>query len=101
MPYDYATFADEVAHERAHQANRFANGDEKQLDALDDEKNGPIQFAAYVTKYSMNWYDGSFAPFGGNALLAFRSSMIKVAALAFSAVCWVERRMAQAETSKY
>ena len=93
-------FMKEVAAERAYQVRCWGEGDEDKLDRTDDEKNGPESFTAFIAHHSSRWFPGGFPPHGINTLRAFRVQMIKVAALAYAAVRWTDRRLAEMEATE-
>lgn len=90
-----ASIFEEIDGERQHQADRFAEGSLEKLEAVDTEKNGPNDFVAYVAAYSSKWFPGGFGPFNRDALVNFRKSMLKTAALAVSAIIWVDKKLAE------
>lgn len=87
-------FLNAVIMERKHQAKRWANGHEDELDRQDDAKNTIMDFAGYIAKYAFSWLRGDFRPYSFMAYVRFRRAMIKVATLAFSAIRHGDRAMA-------
>lgn len=59
---------------------------------LDDAKNTPWMWAAYMSQYATKWMTGTFMPLRPGTVDEFRSCMIKVAALAISAVDSLDRQ---------
>ncbi len=49
----------------------------------DDKYNGPMEWLGYISKYSSNWLSWGFPPHNKSA---FRTSMIRTAALAVAAI---------------
>ena len=49
----------------------------------DDKYNDCMEWTGYITKYSSKWFGGGFPPYNRSA---FRTSMIKTAALAVAAI---------------
>ena len=94
---DIAGFADEIALEREHQAARWADGTDAKLDAVDNEKNGLLEFSMYLCRYATAWCPGGFPPYDPATLRSFRSHMIKVATLAYAATRWVDRKLEEVE----
>ncbi len=90
-------FTEEIQTEREHQVERWADGSEENLDAIDSEKNDPIAFTAYIAHHSSRWFPGGFPPYDKATLLTFRSQMVKVATLAYAAVRWVDQNLADEE----
>lgn len=90
---DLEAFMNEVALEREYQAERWGDGTDASLDAIDDEKNSAESFMAFIAHHATRWFPGGFPPHGALALADFRKQMVKVAALAFAAARWAERRM--------
>lgn len=76
----------EVSAERDYQDQKFGGAD------VDDRENGPFEWVAYITSYATRWFPGGFPPFSGTTQSAFRTSMIKVAALAVAAVEQYDRK---------
>lgn len=88
-------FLEEIRKERNMQAEKWGDGTWESLDAIDDDKNGPLEFTAYIAHHATRWFPGGFPPYSNEALHTFRNQMIKVAALAYAAVAWVDRRLDQ------
>ena len=76
----------EVSAERDYQDSRFGGAE------VDDRENGFMEWVGYVAKYSTSWFPGGFAPWSNETGLAFRKSMVKVAALAVAAVEQFDRK---------
>lgn len=87
-----SVFMEHVFEERKHAAKKYAQGDMSVLDATDDARNGASDFVAYITKYLGNWAVG-FPPYNPSAIKNFRTSMIKVANLAYSGYRWANVRL--------
>lgn len=75
----------EIAAERTHQVARWGN-------ELDDTKNTPWMWAAYIAHYATRWMAGSFLPLPRPQVTDFRTCMIKVACLALAAVESLDRQ---------
>lgn len=58
-----------------------------------------MEWVGYITKYVTRWFPGGFSPWDAETDSAFRTSMIKVAALAVAAVEQYDRREAENESS--
>jgi len=76
----------EVSAERDYQNSKWGGPD------VDDHENGYMEWVGYITRYATRWFPGGFAPWGGLTDAAFRTSMIKVAALAVAAVEQYDRK---------
>lgn len=59
---------------------------------VDDTKNTPWMWAAYIAGYATKWMAGTFAPLARTPVDNFRIGMIKVAALAISAIASLDRQ---------
>lgn len=79
-----------VEAEVRYQADIMGGGDVDGLLAFDLEHNAPHDFVAYVARYATKWDDGSVDAYSNEELQAFRSCMVKVAAVAVSAVRWAD-----------
>jgi hypothetical protein len=75
---------DEIRAERKYQLTRWGT-------RADDEINHPMDWVGYIAHYSTRWFSGGFRPYPRNVLFDFRTSMIKVAALAVAAAAWSDR----------
>ena len=75
---------EEIQAERVYQVKRWGT-------KADDEINTPMDWVGYIAHYSSNWMSGGFRPYPRESLLAFRKSMIKVAALAVAAIGYTDR----------
>lgn len=84
---------DEVSKERDYQDAKFGGA------VVDDRENGPNDWVTYITKYSSQWFPGGFPPYSEAAEEAFRTSMIKTAALAVAAVEQIDRKKGHTETA--
>lgn len=93
------SFMEEVRAERDHQADKWGDGSEASLDATDDKMNSAESFTAFIAHHSSRWFPGGFPPHGALTLAAFRSQMVKVAALAYAAARWADRRMAEIDST--
>ena len=80
---------EEVLKEREYQIGKFGGY------AVDDEKNMPNDWLSYIVAYGGKWFPGGFPPYSTSTLDQFRKSMVKVAALAVSAIQWVDRKMGE------
>ena len=70
-------------------------------DVTDDTKNTPFHFVTYIAKYASRWQDGSWAPFKAATVDAYRSCMVKVAALALNAIVSLDRQRANNGKASY
>lgn len=84
----------EAEAEIQYQADRFGGGDVDKLLENDRRSNTENDFVAYITHYATRWFPGGFRPHTDDTLREFRASMIKVMALAVSAVRWVDSKLA-------
>jgi hypothetical protein len=84
----------EIVDERTYQENRWGN-------EADDELNEPNDFIAYMNAYSTRWFPGGFTPYTPETIDAFRTSMIKTAAIAVAAVESVDRQRDEAGHTFY
>lgn len=75
----------EVATERDYQEGKWGN-------ETDDSVNTPNDFVSYVAAYSTKWFPGGFLPYNPVTVEAFRTSMVKTAALAVAAVESIDRQ---------
>lgn len=76
---------DEIKNERVYRQGRWLN-------KVDDTKNTPWHWTAYIMAYATSWMCGTWAPLGENTVSAFRVSMIKIAAIAVAAVESIDRQ---------
>jgi hypothetical protein len=83
----------EIADEREYQDNKWGNAD--------DEVNEPNDYIAYMNAYSTKWFPGGFAPYTPETVDAFRTSMIKTAALAVAAIESLDRQRDEAGHAFY
>ena len=60
----------------------------------DDTKNTPWMWVSYVAQQSTRWMCGSFLPLKVSATDAFRTAMVKTAAVAISAIRSIDRQRA-------
>ena len=74
----------EVRAERAYQNDKWGT-------TSDDTRNTPFHWVAYLAKYSTGWLRGEWV-FTTEATNAFRTAMIKVAAIAVAAVESLDRQ---------
>lgn len=58
----------------------------------DDTLNTPWMWAAYIGAYATKWMKGTFLPLNSDVVNSFRTCMVKVAALAISAVDSLDRQ---------
>lgn len=77
----------EVAAEVGYQEQRWGTD-------TDDTKNTPWMWASYIAQYSTRWMAGFFLPVPRSGTDAFRAAMVKVAAIAVSAIKSVDRQRA-------
>ena len=92
-------FFEKVVEERKHQADRWADGTEDGLDAIDDDNNGACDFVAHIAHHATRWFPGGFPPWSVLTLESFRKQMVNVAALAFAADKWAGRQIADIDTA--
>lgn len=67
----------------------------------DDTKNSPNDWVAYIAAYSTKWFAGGFVPYKQMTVDKFRAMMIKVAAIAISAVASIDRQRKANGTTFY
>ena len=91
MPDKIKEFFDKVVEQRKHQADRWADGTEEGLDAIDDAHNGANDFALLISRCAM--LPRTLSPEGRDSLEDFRGQMVKVATLAYAAHRWADRRI--------
>lgn len=75
----------EINAERTYQENKWGND-------TDDTENEPNDFVSYMANYSSKWFPGGFLPYSTETVDAFRTSMIKTAAIAVAAVESIDRQ---------
>ena len=78
---------EEIDKERRYQQDKWGNG-------ADDAKNTPWHFTAYISQYVGKWMAGTWAPLQSDTVTAFRTAMVKVAAIAVAAIESVDRQRA-------
>lgn len=78
----------EVNYELDYQQTKFGTKE-------DDTINTPNHWVSYLAAYSTKWFTGGFAPYKNSAVDAFRTGMIKVAAIAIAAVESIDRQREQ------
>lgn len=74
----------EIKAERVYQDNKWGT-------TSDDTQNTPFHWVSYLAKYSTGWMRGEWS-FTKEATDAFRTAMIKVAAIAVAAVESIDRQ---------
>jgi len=79
-----AIFA-EVEAERARQDVRWGTD-------VDDARNTPNDWVAYIAHHSTRWFKGGFTPYQPQVVDTFRAQMVKVAALAVAAIESLDRQ---------
>jgi hypothetical protein len=75
----------EVREERRYQDTRWGH-------EVDDTKNTPWMWAAYIASYATSWMNGSFPPIGEDNVRNFRKAMVKAAAIAVAAIESIDRQ---------
>ena len=88
------TFLEDVRIEREYQERKWGN-------SADDTVNEPNDWVAFINHYATRWFSGGFAPYSAETVEDFRSSMVKVAALACAAVESVDRQIAASGKTFY
>lgn len=83
----------EIEAERHYQATKYADGSIEKLEQVDQTKNDPNDFTAYISHHSSRWMPGGFGPYSREVLQVFRKQMIKTATLAVAAIVWVDKRL--------
>lgn len=78
------TVYDEIMAEREYQTQKWGTYN-------DDETNTPWMWASYIAQYATRWMAGTFT-INKDMTTAFRTSMIKVAAIAVAAVESIDRQ---------
>ncbi len=58
----------------------------------DDTKNTPNDWNSFISHFGTRWFPGGFAPYKTATVDAFRTAMVKVAALAVSAIESIDRQ---------
>lgn len=76
----------EIEAERAYQDGKWGT-------EVDDTRNTPWMWAAYIAQYATRWMKGKFMPLKRDDTMAFRESMIKTAAIAVAAVESIDRQL--------
>ncbi|MGN6819313.1 MAG: hypothetical protein ACTHJR_11655 [Sphingomonas sp.] len=85
---------DEIRAEREYQ-------DDKWGVEIDDTKNTPWMWAAYIGQYATSWMRGTFLPLQPDVTDAFRKAMVKVAAIAVAAIQSIDRQRAGGSQSTF
>ena len=78
---------DEIGHEREYQVQKWG-------EHADLHVNTPMDFVGYIAFHSGRWFGGGFRPYTRETLEAFRTQMVKVAALAVAAIQSVDAILA-------
>lgn len=88
--------------ERMHRARRWADGDTDALDRADDDRvDRPDSWCLWTLRYAGTWNNPLFpAGYDDEALRRFRAAMVKVMALALTAVLWTDRRCSTVDTEQ-
>ena len=68
--------------------------DERWGHAPDDKLNSPNDWVSYISHHATRWFSGGFAPYKAATVDTFRTQMVKVAALAISAIKSIDRQRA-------
>ncbi len=89
---DAINISTEILAEVESQRNRWGT-------AADDTVNTPNDFVSYISHHASRWFPGGFAPYSAATLDAYRAQMVKVAALAVSAIASLDRQRAQRGTA--
>lgn len=84
---------EDIVSEIGHQAKKFAHGSVAALHEVDDKENTPYHWVTYISKYVTSWFAGGFPVKNADFYRGFRTSMVKVGALAVSAICWTDRKL--------
>lgn len=79
---------DEIQAERAYQDKKWGWRD------LDDTRNTPWMWVAYIALHSSRWMCGTFTPLGFSTVQDFRTAMVKTAAIAVAAIESIDRQRA-------
>jgi hypothetical protein len=91
----------EIAGELQYQADKWAEGSQQTLLDNDLEFNAPNDFVSYIAHHSTRWLPGGFVgSYDISTIQAFRTQMIKVAALAVSAIKWSDAVQAMHEETQ-
>ena len=93
-------FFQKVREERSYQADRWSDGTEDGLDVIDDDKNEANDFVAFIAHHATRWMPGGFPPYDRVVLTTFKTQMVKVAALAFAAHTWADRRITDTDDAE-
>jgi hypothetical protein len=78
----------EIEKERIYQEGKWGND-------ADDVHCNPNDWVAFISKYSSKWQAGELMPLSHMTIEAFRTSMIKTAALAVAAIESLDRQTQQ------
>lgn len=78
---------DEIKKERDYQDGKWGH-------TVDDEKNTPWMWLAYIAAYASKWMVGTFPPLTREVGDDFRAKMIKTAAICVAAVESIDRQRA-------
>ena len=76
---------EEIKSERDYQTQKWGN-------EVDDTKNTPWMWAAYIGQYATKWMVGSFLPLKSSVTDEFRTCMVKVATLAIATIESIDRQ---------
>ena len=85
---------EEIQEEREYQNQKWGT-------EVDDSKNTPWMWAAYIGQYATRWMVGSFLPLKRDVTNEFRTCMIKVASIAIAAVESIDRQREKNKNTFY
>ena len=85
---------EEIKAEREYQETKWGT-------KVDDTRNTPWMWAAYIGQYATRWMVGSFPPLKRDVTNEFRTCMVKVATLAIAAVESLDRQREKNKTAFY
>lgn len=82
-----ALILSEILSERKYQDDKWGT-------EVDDTKNTPWMWAAYISQYATRWMAGTFLPLKRDVTDDFRTCMVKVATIAVAAIESIDRQRA-------
>ena len=85
---------EEIQEEREYQNQKWGT-------EVDDSKNTPWMWAAYIGQYATRWTVGSFLPIKRDVTNDLRTCMIKVASIAIAAVESIDRQREKNKNTFY
>ena len=83
-----------VEAERARQDMRWGTD-------VDDQKNSPTDWVAYISHHATRWFKGGFKPYPKSVVDSYRDQMVRVAALAVAAIESLDRQRTTAGIASF